>query len=233
MLSIGALRESAGSGVARRVVAAGLIAAGLALAIGGAWIPAKAWLAQRLIERAWNAGASQGDRSAAGSRPVPWPWADTVPIARLSLPRQRRSMIVLEGDSGAVLAFGPGHLSASARPASGGHAVISAHRDTHFSVLRDLKTGDPVDVEADFAPVSGQPSAAGPPSRRTTRYRVVATTVVDSRDATAVAQALGDVDDDRLSLVTCWPLDGIEPGTPWRYLVTAAREPSTPPEASR
>jgi len=43
----------------------------------GAWIPAKAWLAQELMGKAW-------DRAAAGaSAPVPWPWADTWPVARL------------------------------------------------------------------------------------------------------------------------------------------------------
>ena len=37
----------------------------------GAYIPAKAWLAQELMQRAW-------DRASAGSeRPAPWPWADT------------------------------------------------------------------------------------------------------------------------------------------------------------
>jgi sortase A len=42
----------------------------------GAYIPAKAWLAQELMQRAW-------ERAEAGSeRPVPWPWADTWPGSR-------------------------------------------------------------------------------------------------------------------------------------------------------
>ena len=47
----------------------------------GAWIQAKAWLAQSLIAHAW-ARTLSGERQA-----KPWPWADTWPVARLTVPR--------------------------------------------------------------------------------------------------------------------------------------------------
>ncbi|WP_231882596.1 hypothetical protein, partial [Oleiphilus sp. HI0061] len=47
---------------------------------GGAKIAAKAWLSQYLIEQAWS-------RTLLGEERVrPWPWADTWPVAELSVP---------------------------------------------------------------------------------------------------------------------------------------------------
>ena len=60
----------------------------------GAYIPAKAWFAQELMQRAWRK-AQDGDGDTA-----PWPWADTRPIARLSAKGGDIELIVLEGASG-------------------------------------------------------------------------------------------------------------------------------------
>jgi hypothetical protein len=83
-----------------------LIAAGLALAAQGAWIPAKAWAAQVLLDRAFAQGLAQREPVKA------WPWADAAPVARISVPRLAVSEIVLSGGSGEALAFGPTHLPA-------------------------------------------------------------------------------------------------------------------------
>ena len=101
----------------------------------GAYIPAKAWLAQELMQRAWNR-AGTGDQ-----QPVPWPWADTWPVARLSALAGDVDLIVLAGGSDRTLAFGPGHLSASAFPGTQGNSVIAGHRDTHFNFLQHLDVG--------------------------------------------------------------------------------------------
>jgi sortase A len=229
----------------RTALGATLVATGLAVAGHGAWIPAKAWLAQRLIDRAWaqtgssvvaaRAGNSTGfvapwggGSSPAGGTPGavsaargirPWPWADTVPVARLHFVRQQQHRVVLEGDSGAVLAFGPGHRVDSPLPAAGGNAVISAHRDTHFAVLSTVRPGDPISVETWQARVGGGPSPV--------RYAVVDARILDADDPVAVAEVIGDAGDDRLSLITCWPFDAIATGTRWRYVVTAVRERGT------
>src|SRR5690606_24420042 len=117
---------------------------GLGAALLGAqpaWLHAKATLAQLLLERAWAA------RGADGSTPPPWPGADMRPVARLQLPAQGSDLVVLAGDSGRTLAFGPGWAEASTAPGAAGTVVLSAHRDTHFAVLRAVRPGDPVLLE--------------------------------------------------------------------------------------
>lgn len=163
----------------------------------GAYIPAKAWLAQELMQRAW-------ERAAVGSeRPAPWPWADTWPVARLRALGGDIDLIVLAGGSGRTLAFGPGHLSASALPGLPGNAVIAGHRDTHFSFLQRLAVGEPLAVET----TDGDSHL----------YQVVHIDVVDSRRSSLLL----DTDESMLSLVTCYPFDASEPRGPMRYVVTA------------
>lgn len=163
----------------------------------GAYIPAKAWLAQELMQRAW-------DRSAAGDeRVAPWPWADTWPVARLTTEARGVDLIVLAGGSGRTLAFGPGHLSASAMPGDVGNAIIGGHRDTHFRFLRSVEVGDLLGIE----PTSGERHV----------YQVVGVDIVDSRKGSLVL----DTNEAMLSLVTCYPFDALEAGGPLRYVVTA------------
>ena len=57
----------------------------------GAYIPAKAWVAQELMQRAWHRSLN-GELQAA-----PWPWADTWPVARLTAKDGDVELIVLEG----------------------------------------------------------------------------------------------------------------------------------------
>ena len=163
----------------------------------GAYIPAKAWLAQELMQRAWVRG------SLGTERPVPWPWADTWPVARLVAKSGNVDLIVLAGGSGRTLAFGPGHLSASSLPGEIGNTVIAGHRDTHFSFLRDVEIGELLVIET----VSGEKHL----------YEIFDIDVVDSRRSSLIL----DTDTAILSLVTCYPFEAIDPGGPMRYVVTA------------
>ena len=163
----------------------------------GAYIPAKAWLAQELMQRAWvRAGAGE-------ERATPWPWADTWPVARLTAKQRDVDLIVLAGGSGRTLAFGPGHLSASAMPGETGNAIIGGHRDTHFQFLRKLEVGELLGMET----TRGQRHI----------YKVVGVDIVDSRKGSLVL----DTDAAMLTLVTCYPFDALEAGGPLRYVVTA------------
>lgn len=173
-----------------------LIAAALAGAAG--WIYIKAAVAQVMLQRAWI-------RSDHGRHPHrPWPWADMAPIARLTVPRLHRDLIVLDRDSGQALAFGPGWTPSSAAPGTHGLSVISAHRDTQFTFLRRLRAGDRIVIDG---------------AHGTARYRVARMRVIDSRHA-----RLPDADsEDGLLLVTCWPFDAVMPGGPLRYVVWARR----------
>lgn len=123
------------------VVTLGLLVAAAAQSAQAIWIHAKAELAQVLLERAWQQSLTQ-------DQPVkPWPWADTWPVARLTSPRHQVQLIVLDGASGATLAFAPGHMAGSASPGEIGNTVLSAHRDTHFSFLEHLRMGDELGLE--------------------------------------------------------------------------------------
>ena len=163
----------------------------------GAYIPAKALLAQELMQRAWIRGTE------GVSMPAPWPWADTWPVARLSARNGDIDLIVLAGGSGRTLAFGPGHLSASPLPGENGNTVIAGHRDTHFSFLRDVDVGESLVIET----IGG----------RKHLYKVIGVDIVDARKGSLLL----DTDAPMLSLVTCYPFDTTEPGGPLRYVVTA------------
>jgi sortase A len=163
----------------------------------GAYIPAKAWLAQELMQRAWVRTGAGEDRA------TPWPWADTWPVARLIAESQGTDLIVLAGGSGRTLAFGPGHLSASAMPGEIGNMIIAGHRDTHFQFLQKVEVGELLGIE----------SARG----QRHLYKVVGVDIVDSRKGALVL----DTDAAMLSLVTCYPFDALEAGGPLRYVVTA------------
>jgi sortase A len=176
--------------------AALVVALGLVLCGQGLWIPAKAALAQVLLERAF-------ERSLATGQPAkPWPWADTWPVARITFPGLRRTVIVLDGASGQSLAFGPGHLAGTPDAGERGTAVYAAHRDTHFALLGQVKPGDEIQIDR----IDG----------RHVRFRMVAAQVV-RWDASGVdPHAPGRA----LALATCWPLDAKTHG-PLRYLVWA------------
>lgn len=173
---------------------------GLALLGEGLWIKAKAELAQILLERAFAQSIATGE-------PVkPWRWADTWPIARLNVPRLKAASIVLAGGSGQALAFGPGHLDATAKPGERGTAVFAAHRDTHFRFLGELKPGDEIKVTRDDG--------------ITFTYEMTGAEIVrwDQSNIDASAQGYN------LALATCWPLDGRFRG-PLRYVVHARLKP--------
>lgn len=185
----------------RRLVLAllvGLLAAAGIMSFGhGAYMYAKAQLAQVLLQSAWQQTRSTG----AAARP--WPWADTHPVARLLVPARHGDVLVLAGASGRTLAFGPGHLDGSATPGDPGNAVITAHRDTHFRFLQNATIGDDVVIER----------ADG--GRR--HFRITSTFVADHRTLNLPR----DTTRPTLTLVTCYPFDALNPGGPLRYVVVA------------
>ena len=183
------------------LVAAGLcLVAGLGLLGQGLWIPIKAQVAQVLLTRAWAATLD--------GRPMPpWPWADTVPVARLILPDS--AYVVLAGGSGQALAFAPGHLSQTPLPGEPGLSVIAAHRDTHFAGLGKLAPGQRITVRrsdgSDY------------------RFRISQGRIMDARGQ-GLSVRNGPP---RLALVTCWPLNGAVSGGPGRFVLFADLEPTS------
>ena len=164
------------------------------------WIHTKAIAAQILLDHAWQKTLIDHKQN------KPWPWADTWPVAELIVPQIGIEQIVLAGDNGSSLAFGPGHSFASSMPDKHGTVMISGHRDTHFRFLQDLKKGTRIILKT-----------------RTGihYYTVTGTEVVDSQHYTI------DANNDELVLVTCYPFNSSITGGSERYLVHAQREQTT------
>lgn len=188
------------TGPARKLA---LAAAALLLLVGvwqvgeGLYIQAKAQLAQILVRGAW-------ERTLAGERQVkPWPWADTWPVARLTVPDKDVNLYVLAGANGRTIAFGPGHMFGTALPGEKGNSVIGGHRDTHLAFLRDAKPGTELRAQRSDGVWR--------------RYRVKAAEVLDEKDIWVTRQD-GRT---RMTLITCYPFDAIRAGGPQRYVVFA------------
>jgi sortase A len=162
----------------------------------GAYIHAKAYLAQLLLERAF------AETIATGRPTKPWSWADTWPVARIEVKRIGASAVVLAGTSGQALAFGPGHVEQTADAGEHGVAVYAAHRDTHFRFLQNVAIGDDIEVTRSDG--------------KRFRYRADYFAVVRF-DASGIEPAAQERE---LVLSTCWPFDGLV-SSPERYILHA------------
>ena len=127
------------------------------------------------------------------------------PVARLVIPRIGLDEIVLEGVGGEELNASPGHLPGSAFPGLVGNAVISAHRDRHFSRLGELQIGDTITTE------SGHSADV---------WVVVSRHIVG-----AGTPALFQTKQPTLTLTTCWPIRYF--GSAPDRLILTARSAST------
>ena len=173
-----------------------LIAASLVFFGQSIWIFAKAQLAQVLLERAFMQTILTG-------KPVKaWSWADTYPVARIKINRINAEAIVLQGSSGEAMAFGPALVNETSRPGTRGTSVMAAHRDTHFSFLKNVKIGDLIEVTRDDGLVFN--------------YHATNMRVVDWNKSGIDAHEAGF----HLVLATCFPFDAITHG-PQRYVVEA------------
>ena len=108
------------------------------------------------------------------------------PVARLQIPRIHLDEIVVEGVGDNELNAGRGHLPGSVLPGMKGNAVISAHRDRHFSRLDELQLGDTIRTE------TGHSSGS---------WVIVARRVI-GRETPALFVA----NEPLLTLTTCWPV---------------------------
>ena len=166
------------------------------LSVSG-WIYLKSELAQKLLDSAWQ-------QTLVTQLPVKaWPWADTWPIARLQMADKNIDWLVMAGAHGEALAFGPGHISASAKPGYGGSTIIAGHRDTHFSFLQTLALGELLQLVND----RGERQS----------FAITAIDIVDS----AKARLKANNERPQLLLVTCYPFDAVSSGGSLRYVVSA------------
>jgi len=168
---------------------------GIGLLFKGTYIQAKAILAQYLIEESWQETLETKEPTS------PWSWSDTHPILKMSVPSLNKELFVLEGDSGSTLAFGPGHASKSFLPKDNGTVMISAHKDTHFRFLKDLKVGEKIVIQDE--------------NNDSYTYKMASAKVIDA-DKNNIPIYNGI---DELVLVTCYPFDVMRTGGNQRYVV--------------
>lgn len=174
-----------------------LLMTGAFFLMDGLWIRAKAVLAQFLLQHAWE------ETLTTGSTTKPWPWADTWVVARLTVGRLDINLIVLEGESGEVLAFGPGHLRASSNPGTDGHCILAGHRDTSFRFLQNLLQDDVIIMQIADGSIH--------------KYMVR-----EMFTGKAETLYLRESNSPSLTLITCYPFDNLQPGADLRYIVFAA-----------
>ncbi|MCI2284166.1 sortase [Colwellia sp. MSW7] len=189
----------------------------------GSYMVLKAHVAQYLLAQAWQTHStndknhiSQKDK---GTKVKPWSWADFYPVAKLRFDGMDITQIVLSNDSGQALAFGPGlNQSLSADIDSNKEVVvISAHKDTHFSILKDLKLKDHItltlksglkqtftvnnmsviDLETEQLVITRQNTIEGRKDEKNQNNKLIK----------------------ELVLVTCYPFYGVGNDTKLRYVV--------------
>jgi sortase A len=124
-------------------------------------------------------------------------------IGRLDIPRLDISVVVMEGDSASVLRRAAGHITGTALPGQPGNSGISAHRDTFFRPLRNIRRNDEITVSTMLGNY---------------RYLVVSTAIVPP---TAI-EVLNPGAKESLTLVTCYPFYFIG-SAPDRFVVRAER----------
>jgi len=171
----------------------------------GVYMQAKAQLAQYLIAQAWQLNVEQGG----GKQIKPWFYADTWPIAKLTVPKLNIEEHILWNASGRNLAFGAAHFLPSsnledlAEHEGGKSSLIAGHNDTNFAFLAHLKLGDTYEL------ILG--------SGLIMKYQVSNISIIHQSDTAFLQANLNSVN--HLYLMTCYPFNTLTSGTQQRYLV--------------
>ncbi len=162
-----------------------------------AWISGKAVIAQWLLNSAWQRSIDTQTPDKA------WPWADTSPVARLSIPSLGESFIVLSNASGEALAFGPGLVAGNPDKLSDQAIAIGGHRDTHLSILEEIEPGTRIWLQN----IQGQSQ----------QYQINQHQIIDSRTQSVALNPTQA----GLVLITCYPFNAATVGGPLRLVLTA------------
>ena len=124
-------------------------------------------------------------------------------FGRLEIARLGLSVIVAEGVDRLSLRRAAGHVPGTGIPGRTGNIGISAHRDTYFRRLKDIRTGDVIVLTT----VPG-----------TYKYRVLSTKVVPPSNVEVMDPDGGEI----LTLITCYPFYFVG-AAPDRFIVRAER----------
>jgi sortase A len=134
-------------------------------------------------------------------------------IGEMEVPRLGLNAVFVQGDSPKILRRAVGHISETALPGEPGNVVLTAHRDSYFRPLRNIRRGDTIELQTldgEFA------------------YQVDWTEVVSPGDV-EVLHASGE---NTLTLVTCFPFYFVGPA-PKRFIVRAHQTEPLPADSGR
>jgi sortase A len=165
-------------------------------------IDAKMYQARELrrLERERQTDSDADAAEAAVPVVAPRP-SDGTAIGEIQIPRLNLSVVVVQGESEAILQRAVGHLPRTALPGADGNVVLAGHRDTFFRPLKDIEAGDRIVVKM---------------RERDVEYVVEWTEVVKPTDVQVLDQAGGH----RLTLITCFPFYYVG-SAPSRFIVFA------------
>jgi sortase A len=124
-------------------------------------------------------------------------------LGRIEIERLGISVMVIEGTAPAMLRRAAGHIAGTALPGHPGNIGISAHRDTFFRPLRNIRHNDIILLTTLLGEF---------------RYRVISTRIVSPSDIEVLDPGEGEI----LTLVTCYPFYFVG-SAPDRFIVRAER----------
>ena len=107
-------------------------------------------------------------------------------VGRMEIPRLHLSAVVFEGTDDPILSRGVGHLTGSALPGQKGNVVLAGHRDSFFRALRNIRSGDVVEVTTEYG---------------TRNYSIKSTEIIDPTQVSVLEPTRTPT----LTLVTCYP----------------------------
>ena len=122
-------------------------------------------------------------------------------IGEIRIGRLGLSVVVVQGESEAILRRAVGHLARTALPGDEGNVVLAGHRDTFFRPLKDILEGDRITLQT--------------PDREF-EYVVESTSIVKPTDVEVIEPSGGHT----LTLITCFPFYYVGPA-PNRFIVVA------------
>ncbi len=109
----------------------------------------------------------------------------------------------MKNTSAQNLAFGPAWHSESYLPKDNKVTIISGHRDSHFIYIKKLKIGDIIKLQDK--------------ENNWHSYIVENSFIIN----TLKEEILMNQNEKKLLIITCYPFNEINSGTPFRYIISA------------
>lgn len=160
------------------------------------------WAFQKGEQRRFDRQLVERIASPAPPKALP-PAAEGGLIGRIEIARLGVSVMVIEGTGSKTLRRAAGHIVGTGLPGRPGNIGISAHRDTFFRPLRNIRENDIITLTTLLGEY---------------RYRVISTGIVSPSDV----EVLDPGDSEILTLVTCYPFYFVG-SAPDRFIVRAER----------